>query len=61
MKQQSFSCLMKYFLHHMDKIRTNTSVLKNRAENCNFSPLRQIIAKSDQRKTNSSEMCQNVL
>ena len=37
MKQQSFSCWMKYFLYHMDKIRANASVLKNLAEKCIFS------------------------
>ena len=31
----------------MDKIRTNTSVLKNLAENCIYSALRQINAMSE--------------
>ena len=40
MKEQSFSCRMKYFLYHMDKKRTNASVLKDLSENQIFSPLR---------------------
>ena len=40
MKQQSFSCWMKYFLCHA--YGQNPSVLNNPGENWIFSPLRQI-------------------
>ena len=39
-KQQGYSRRMKYILYHMDKKRTNASVLKDLGENRIFPPLR---------------------